>query len=114
MNGKSHERLNFVLLIPATFFIGWQHYDIIQCVLFVALWIIGTLYITCDLDTNSRSRKRLSTLGWIIDKVFKHRGALHNPLLWVAIGVLLYYTVGWYSLGVIIPQFVHIITDKVI
>jgi uncharacterized metal-binding protein len=114
MNGKNHERLNFLLLLPATFFLGWQHLDIIQSSVFITLWIIGTLFITCDLDTNSRSRKRLSTLGWIIDKVFKHRGALHNPLLWVAIGVLLYYTVGWYSLGIIIPQFVHIITDKVI
>ncbi len=113
MNGKNHERLNFLLLLPATFFLGWQHLDIIQSSVFITLWIIGTLFITCDLDTNSRSRKRLFILGWIIDKLFKHRGTLHNPILWALVGLIGYYSFGWASLGLIVPQGSHIITDKI-
>lgn len=114
MDGKNHERLNFLMLLPATFFLGWQHLDIIQSSVFITLWIIGTLFITCDLDTNSRSRKRLFLIGWIIDKLFKHRGALHSPLFWGFIGLLGYYSFGWASLGLIVPQGAHIVSDKVL
>ena len=111
MKGINHERLSFLLLLPVTYLLGYQRLDQFLSALFVLLWIIGTLYITCDLDTASRSRKRLWVIGWIIDKLFKHRGYLHSPLLWAGIGIVGYYFCSWPFLGLIVPQYLHILSD---
>jgi uncharacterized metal-binding protein len=112
MNGKNHERiLNFTFPFIA-FYLGYIHSDLKAALIFWALWKVGTYLITCDLDTKSRSRKRLGILGWVIDKMFRHRGLLHSPTLWAVVGVFGYIGIGWPFLGIIIPQGVHIATDK--
>ena len=115
MNGKHHEFLNYISLIAAISIILTSsiviHLKIQHLVYFSILWIIGTRYITPDLDTNSKSRKRLGFIGWIIDMLFHHRGMLHNPIFWVVIWILGVYLTGWWFTGVIVPQYIHIITD---
>lgn len=113
MNGKNHERiLNFLFPFVA-FYLGWIHSDLRASLIFWILWKIGTYLITCDNDTHSRSTKRLWIIGWIIDKLFKHRGLLHNPILWAVVGLVGYFLYGWSCLGLVIPQGVHIATDQI-
>lgn len=111
MKGKNHDRLNYIALLPIIYFLGSHNFDIKSSLLFVVLWFIGTLFITPDLDTNSTPRKRLKGIGYIIDKLFKHRGFLHSPILWGCLGIVGYYYVGWEFSGLIIPQFLHIVSD---
>lgn len=113
MNGKNHERVLNLIFPFIAFYIGWLHSDLKLSLIFWALWKIGTYFVTCDLDTKSRSTKRLWVVGWIIDKIFKHRGLLHNPILWSVIGIFGYIGYGWPFIGLVIPQGVHIFTDKV-
>jgi uncharacterized metal-binding protein len=111
MNGKNHERLSITILLPAIYFLGSAGTPLKLSFLFIILWLIGTFLITPDLDTHSRSRKRLGGLGWIIDKLFRHRGTLHSPVLWGVLGVIGWFGIGWYTSGLVIPQFLHILTD---
>ena len=118
MNGKHHDLVSYYLLLisltlilSASFLFG--HINITQLFLFSVLWIIGTRYITPDLDTNSNPRKRLGLVGWIIDKLFHHRGMLHNPVFWAIVWVLGVHFTGWWFTGLIVPQYIHILMDWV-
>ncbi len=118
MNGDHHELVNYLLLPPVVILIIFispifGHITITQVLMFSILWITGTRYITPDLDTKSKSRKRLGVIGWIIDMMFHHRGMLHNPIFWGIIWILGVYFTGWWFTGLIVPQFIHIVTDWV-
>lgn len=113
MNGKNHEWILNFLFPSIAFYLGYIHSDLKAAMVFWLLWKVGTYLITCDLDTKSRSRKRLGILGWVIDKMFRHRGLLHSPALWATVGVFGYISIGWPSLGLIIPQGIHIATDHI-
>ncbi|HAL86878.1 MAG TPA: hypothetical protein DCM31_08450 [Deferribacteraceae bacterium] len=113
MNGKNHERLSLTILLPTVYILGSSGAPLKLSFLFVILWLIGTFLITPDLDTYSRSRKRLGVIGWIMDMLFRHRGTLHSPVLWGVLGVIGYFGIGWYTSGLVIPQFLHIVTDWV-
>jgi len=112
MNGKNHERLNILLLFPAIFFLGYHHLDIIFTLLFILKWFWNTYYVTPDIDTNSRPRKRLGVLGWIIDMIFGHRKTLHSPLFWAVLFAVEYYFIGAWTLGGVVPVASHLIADK--
>ncbi len=114
MNGKNHERLLNFIFPFISFYLGYVHSDFTAALIFWVLWKIGTYFITCDLDTKSRSTKRLWVLGWIIDKLFKHRGLLHNPILWSMIGIIGYAEIGWPFIGILCPQYIHILSDKLL
>lgn len=111
MKGIDHEILLERILPFACFFLGYTHIDFIDSLVFIILWWIGTYYITCDWDTNSRSTKKAGLIGWIFNKCFKHRGTLHSPVFWGITGIICYAGFGWICLGLIIPQFIHIISD---
>ena len=113
MKGKHHEQLLDEILPFIAFYLGYYHTDYKAGLIFYVLWKIGTYLINCDLDTKSRSRKRLFIIGWIIDKCFKHRGTLHSVVFWSVLGGIGYYFYGWPVSGLIVPQYVHIATDKV-
>lgn len=111
MNGEHHETFSIATLILILIYMGFNWMKNPQSQTFILLWLIGTFIITCDLDTNSRSRKRLGPVGWIIDKIFPHRGILHSVKFWVFVGLVGYAVIEWPISGLIIPQFLHIITD---
>ena len=113
-SGKTHEFVLITLILPViSFYLGWIHADKLLSLYFYILYLIGTYVITCDNDTKSRSTKRLWIIGWCINLCFKHRGFLHSPWLWIPAGIAGYYFVGWWSLGVVIPNGIHIVMDKV-
>lgn len=112
MNGKQHETINRYALLPAVFLLGNYQIGYILSGLFVAKWLWNTYLFTPDLDTNSRSRKRLGSLGWIIDKIFGHRKTLHNPLFWIVLFGIEYYIFGLWALGGVFPVASHLIVDK--
>lgn len=111
MNGEHHETFSIATLILILLCMGLHWMKAPQSQTFIILWLIGTFLITCDLDTNSKSRKRLGPLGWLIDKLFPHRGLLHSVKTWVFIGLVGYACITWPILGLIIPQFLHIVMD---
>lgn len=86
--------------------------NIIFSLLFISKWLWNTFLITPDIDTKSRPRKRLGFIGWIIDKMFHHRGWLHSPVFWVMLFAVEYYFIGAWMLGGVIPVISHLITDK--
>jgi uncharacterized metal-binding protein len=112
MEGKNHETLLELILPFICLFLGYIQADVILSIAFIILWKIGTYYITCDWDTKSRSTKRAGFIGWIFNRLFKHRGTLHSPVFWGVLGIAGYILAGWASTGLIIPQFVHIVADK--
>jgi uncharacterized metal-binding protein len=113
MKGKNHEGVSILILLPITFYLGYQTADIYETFYFVMLYLTGTFLITCDIDTYSRSSKRLGLLGWVIRKLFTHRGVSHSIIAWSLLSVLGYYCIGWFLLGLTIPNLAHIIMDKV-
>jgi len=116
MNGKNHERLNTLPLPLVALYLGYYHSGtLIECLFaagFLASWWVHTKYITPDLDTKSRATKRLWVLGWVINKIFKHRGLLHSFFLWAVIFVVEYYCLGWWTAGGVFPIVSHLVTDK--
>lgn len=112
MIGKRHETLNRIALLPTLFLLGYFHTSIIFTLLFVLKWIWNTYYFTPDNDTNSRPTKRLGVIGWIINKIFGHRKTLHNPLFWIVLFGVEYFTLGSWVLGGVVPVASHLVTDK--
>ena len=116
-SGKTHETINILLLIPAIAYLGHLFWgNLIGMLLsgaFVLKWLWNTFYFTPDLDTKSRSRKRLWFFGWIIDKCFRHRGISHSVIAWSILFGVEYMFLGWASLGGVVPVYSHIILDKV-
>jgi len=110
MKGKNHERAGKILLFFSSLFLAVNHslYDVLIWAAFVFLF---TYYFTPDLDTKSRSRKRLGFVGWIIDKIFNHRGWLHSYLFWAVLFVPLYLVFGWCSLGGLVAVYLHLVCD---
>jgi len=112
MNGKNHERLNLILLIPTITALGYYYLKSFAPGLFIIWWFVHTFYATPDLDTKSRPRKRLGLLGWIIDMIFGHRKTLHSPIFWGVIFAVEFYFVGAWTLGGVVPVASHLIADK--
>ena len=113
MNGKHHEDLlNFLFAIAMGYLIYTKAYWV-HIIYFGALWLIGTYLWTPDRDTHSRSTKRAGFSGKLVDKSFKHHGILHSFWLWAILGLAGFYYIGWFILGLIIPQIVHIVSDAV-
>ena len=109
--GRIHEILSFgvLLVLVATL----QHYNLTYNLLFLAgSWIAGTLYLSPDLDAHySRSKNRIGYFHYVF-VFFKHRGILHNPVLWICIFlVCLQLKQGWIGVGLMGAAMVHIILD---
>jgi uncharacterized metal-binding protein len=80
---------------------------------FLAWWVIHTLVITPDVDTDSIPSRRLGPIGWIIRTFSEHRKTWHSPIFWVVYFALQYYFIGWWTLGGVYPVFCHLYTDKI-
>lgn len=94
------------------FLLGFYHMEIQFSLLFFLKWIWNTRYFTPDNDTHSKPTKRLGPIGWIIDKLFHHRGWLHSPIFWAVLFALEYHFIGAWTLGGLVPVASHLITDK--
>lgn len=118
MKGTHHEAFNVVTLTPLSFCLVSMGLPCVEVTLFWLHGMFHTFLITPDVDTHSRSTKRLGFLGWIIDKMFKHHGLLHNPLFWTLIYTVIYfrfqceYSLWWLS-GGLTAIYLHIITDGI-
>ena len=111
MKGKNHERAGKILLFFSSLFLAVNH-SLYEVLIWAAFVFLFTYYFTPDLDTKSRSRKRLGFLGWIIDKLFNHRGWLHSYFFWGVLFVPLYLVFGWCSLGGLVAVYLHLVCDS--
>lgn len=114
MKGINHERMSiFVLCLLISIFL-YFHISIYEIATFLLFWVIGTLYLSPDLDARySRSKFRIGLFRYLF--IFtKHRGLMHNPIFWIFIcaimGELGYWSAG---LGIFGSAMVHIISDYV-
>ncbi len=92
-NGKTHTKINIVLLfvillsLHTTFMqthIPPEYLEFDAITIFSLALIFGTYYLSPDLDIQSEPFKRwgiLRHIWWPYQKIFKHRGKLHHPLL---------------------------------
>lgn len=92
-NGKNHTKINITLLfaillsLHTTFmktYIPPEYLEFDTITIFSFAFIFGTYYLSPDLDIQSEPFKRWGILKFIwqpYQKIFKHRGILHNPIL---------------------------------
>ena len=115
MKGINHDRVSIVvlcLLITIFFYFHISIYELTQVFLF---WIIGTLYLSPDLDARySRSKLRIGHFRYLF--IFtKHRGFMHNPIFWIFICAIMGYFGYWGAgLGILGAAMVHIISDYIL
>lgn len=80
-SGRFHEAVNLIALPPTLYVLP----EPLSKVGFAAGYVVGTFWITPDLDlTTSRPRRRWKLLGvlWLpYAWLFSHRGLSHRPLL---------------------------------
>lgn len=91
-NGKTHIKINITLLLGILLSLHtnfmksnippeYTEFDTIA--IFSFAFIFGTYHLSPDLDIKSEPFKRwgiLKYIWWPYQKIFKHRGKLHNPL----------------------------------
>jgi len=112
MKGKSHELINFsilFLLVPILYYL-----DVGGIPLFSFGWVIGTLYLSPDLDADySRSLNRMGNLKYLFWFTTRHRGILHNPVFWSFLFlILVFLRHAWMGAGLFGAALVHIMVDK--
>lgn len=115
MNGNKHEFISvlallitlsllFLFIAPELFLLGQLSLG----------WLIQTFYINNDVDANySKSKNRIGYFKYLF--IFtKHRGIMHNPLLWVVIWALSWHLgYGWFGAGIFGSSVVHCCCDDV-
>jgi len=113
MNGKQHEAIGLTSLFASSLFLAWNRIlEPVDLLYYMIAFYICTKYITPDLDTHSRSTKRLGLIGSIINVIFKHRGVLHNPFMWaVLFGVSIWYSGFLWLVGGLAAVELHILFD---
>ena len=113
-SGRVHETLNIAALciaIAILLFFKVIHQGICE---FTLMWIIGTFYISPDLDADySRSKNRIGGFKYLFN-FFHHRGILHNSSFWFCLFlVFLFLEHGWIGVGLMGASMVNIILDRV-
>lgn len=84
---KTHDKINLWLLLIAvmiTLYIDLEHIYEIYMLIFSIAYIFGTIYLSPDLDIDSRIYDRwgpLKILWYPYKKAFKHRQASHHLIL---------------------------------
>lgn len=112
MKGVSHELINFFilfLLIPVLYYL-----DVDSVLFFSFGWVIGTLYLSPDLDADySRSLNRMGSLRYLFRFTTRHRGILHSPVFWGFLFLILVVLKHvWMGAGLFGAALVHIMVDK--
>lgn len=134
----THQIVNYILL---SFLLVCNYYynielNISNVLFFMLSYIIGTHYLTPDLDIRSKPSKRLWLFSYPLRKLFKHRGIQHNivvgwliRIIYVSIIVMIilyvlkinfnisqinYKILFFMLLGLFLSNLIHIILDKVI
>jgi len=111
-NGETHKLINFVVGAGASTYLYFVTGIAFPILAYNILdYLIGTLVLNPDLDTNSRPRNKFGILGFIW-RPFSHRGVLHNPLLYLIImGIFHYFNKDVYFLGITASALLHILCD---
>ncbi|MDD4496673.1 MAG: DUF2227 family putative metal-binding protein, partial [Methanosarcinaceae archaeon] len=92
-NGKTHNKINIIVLF--LILIGLhsplcsetlplEYLSTASITIFSFSFLFGTYYLSPDLDIKSEPFKRWGPfrhIWWPYQKIFGHRGMLHNPLL---------------------------------
>ena len=111
-SGEMHERLNLNILRVG--YLCYYHvHPLTQIICFVIIFEIFTYWITPDWDTDSRSTHRAGIIGWIVNKLFKHRGLLHSWVFWGILTVIGFYKFGFPALGGPVAGFLHLFFDMI-
>jgi len=87
---STHRIINYLILsvfILLNFFFNLEH-DFTIIIVFMIAYVIGSEFLSPDLDTNSRPSQRLGILSYPIRKLSKHRGLSHNILIGWSLKVL--------------------------
>ncbi len=77
-NFKTHKYINYIFIIIITIFIFYYNYWNNLIPLFILGFIIGTNYITPDLDINSTPSNHY--IWYLYKKISRHRGKTHSLL----------------------------------
>ena len=85
-SGTTHERINTVLLLSCIIgYLNWSGFGrTTELAIFSISFIFASYFLSPDLDINSKAYKSwgpLRYLWWPYQKIFKHRGWSHHPLL---------------------------------
>ena len=99
-NFKTHQYVNYVLLILISIFLYYTYQLYYLYLFFIIGYIIGTNYITPDLDINSKPSNH--KIWWLYKKFSKHRGKTHSlfygflfPILYIMIILIIFvYVIG--------------------
>jgi|GEM_PF-1920196 uncharacterized metal-binding protein len=114
MKGINHDRgYIFALCLLITIFL-YFHISIYELTQVFLFWVIGTLYLSPDLDARySRSKLRIGHFRYLF--IFtKHRGFMHNLIFGIFICVIMGYFGYWGArLGILGSAMVHIIFDSI-
>lgn len=147
-DGKTHEVINAAVLMASIgglycFSAGYgnaviaRYVDTYTILTFAAAYIFATLFLSPDLDIDSKPYRRwrmFRVLWWPYKVIFKHRGLSHNPVIGpvsivlnlalIVVPLLLLAGVSLQSLpsglvvaaiaGIVLSIEVHIISDNVI
>ena len=114
MKGINHDRLSIFVLCLLTPTFRYLHISIYELTQVFLFWIIGTLYLSPDLDARySQSKLRIGPFRYLF--IFaKHRGFMHNPIFWIFICAIMgYFGYLGAGLGILGSGLVHIISDYV-
>ncbi len=86
-SGRVHEALNTVLLCIIIATLCFYKFVVQGVCEFALMWVIGTFYLSPDLDADySRSKNRVGGFKRLF-YFFHHRGTLHNPYLWTSASI---------------------------
>ena len=94
--GKTHIRINWIVLILINVLILAFHHDISikHYILFNIIFILTSYYISPDLDINSSVYNRwglLKLVWWPYREIMKHRKKSHS-IIWGPVSILTYLT----------------------
>jgi len=87
---STHRIINYLLLsvfIVANFYFKVTS-NFTEIIVFMIAYVIGSEYLSPDIDTNSGPARRLGILSYPIRKLSKHRGWGHSILIGWALKVL--------------------------
>ena len=117
-NFNTHKIVNFIVFILITLFLFYYNFLNYLYPLFFLGYYIGTIYITPDLDINSKPSN--SKIWWIYKKLSNHRGKTHSLIYGFLFPIiyLLFFIIGIvYIVGIAIKDsdlFINFIKNSLI
>lgn len=115
MNGKHHFSFSlYTLIILSTILWHYKHYSLISLERCGFWFLVVTIYLNPDADTQSRPSNNLGIFKYIFLPM-EHRKTSHNPFAWAILGIIFGYF-GYIpeAIGLVTAALSHIVPDKIV